>query len=64
MKKIKLDIDDLITVLDAMKENGTTSVIFFEYEDAPAMADADEPENIILFQADGEVENDPNEAIH
>lgn len=52
MKRIKLNIDDLISVLEALKESGgTKEVIFFEYKDLPALADADEPENIIMFQA-------------
>lgn len=57
MKKIKINIDDLIAVLEALKESGgTKEVIFFEYKDLPALADADEPENIIMFQAIGEAE--------
>lgn len=52
VKKIKINIDDLIGVLEIMKESGgTTDVIFFEYNNLPAMADAAEPENIIMFQA-------------
>lgn len=63
MKKIKVNVDDLITVLEALKENGTSSVILFEYEGTPAMADADEPENIILFQSSEQDEAD-EDVVH
>lgn len=52
MKKIRIDINDLIDVLEILRENGgTTHVLFFEHNNLPAMADADEPENIIMFQS-------------
>lgn len=52
MKKIKINIDDLIQVLEVLRDNGgTKDVIFFEYNNLPAMADAAEPENIIMFQS-------------
>ena len=41
---------DLLIVLEAMQEQGTTSIIFFEYENMPAIADAETPENSITFQ--------------
>lgn len=38
-------------VLEALKDAGCENVVFFEYKDLPALADVDEPENIIMFQA-------------
>jgi hypothetical protein len=65
MKRIKVNLDDILMVLDAMKENGTQEVVFFESEGMPAIADADEPENIIRFQPfDSEVENIDGDAVH
>lgn len=50
MKKIKIDITDLMVVLEAMVEGGTTEIIFFEHGGLPAIADADEPDSCITFQ--------------
>lgn len=65
MKRIKLDIDDLLIVLEAMRENGTKNIILFEHEDFPAIADYDEPDNIIAFQTyDDDVETKDGDNIH
>ncbi len=64
MKKIKVNVDDLIVVLEALKDGGTSSVILFEFEGTPAMADADEPENIILFQASEDQGMDDEDVVH
>jgi hypothetical protein len=68
MKKIKIPIDELITVLEAMKESGgTTQIIIFEQNGIPAICDADEQENYILFQTEGEdpgETNDDGENLH
>ena len=50
MKKVQIAIDDLMQVLEVMKDAGTTEVLFFTHKDLPALADAHEPENIIMFQ--------------
>ncbi len=66
MKKIKISLDDLVTVLDAMKENGTNEIFFFVYNDYPAICDADDPDSVITFQSvndKGEV-NEDDEQIH
>lgn len=66
MKKICISIDDLLVVLDAMKDNGTTDIIFFEFNSLPAICDKNEPDNIITFQSvneTGEVDED-NEVVH
>lgn len=67
MKKIKISIDDLLVVLEAMKEtNNTTEVIIFEYEGYPAITDANDTENVITFRSvneKGEVDTD-EETIH
>jgi hypothetical protein len=66
MKKIKISIDDLLTVLDAMKENGTNEIIFFEHNNMPAICDSEDPDSIISFASvneDGSV-NEEDEVIH
>jgi hypothetical protein len=63
MKKIKIDLDDLLIVLEAMQDQGTKEVLIFEYQDQPAIADADDRENIISFQAVTS-EDDPEDQVH
>lgn len=66
IKKIKISLDDLLVVLDAMKENGTRDIYFFSYNDYPAICDSDDPESVITFQSvneTGEV-NEDEEIIH
>lgn len=63
MRKIKINIDDLIQVLEILRDNGTKNVMFFEHNDLPAMADADDPESIIMFQGVGTVAED-EELVH
>jgi hypothetical protein len=59
MKHVSIPIDDLITVLEAMRESGsTTHVVFTEYEGWPALCDRDEPENIIMFKGEEEEGSD------
>lgn len=62
MIKVKISLDDILIVLDAMKSNGTQEVVFFEHEGLPAICDADEPDNIVSFQAFDEDEE--NGAVH
>lgn len=65
MKKIKIDIRDLMVVLEAMLDQGTIEIIFFEHNNLPAIADADDPDNIITFQTyDDEVETKDGDSIH
>jgi len=65
VKKIKIDIRDLLTVLEAMQADGTTDIIFFEHGELPAIADADYPDDVIAFQIyDESQENKDGEAIH
>lgn len=65
IKKIKIDIDDLITVLEAMKESaGTESVVIIEHEGLPALADANDMDNIIMFQAVGDEQNTDEDMVH
>ena len=52
-------------VLEAMIEQGTTEIIFFEFNEMPAIADAETPENSITFQTfDPETENKDGDKIH
>jgi hypothetical protein len=67
MKKIKIDIHDLLAVLEAMIEsNGTKEIIFFEHGQYPAICDADDPDSIISFASvneSGEVD-ETDEVLH
>lgn len=64
---MKISLDDLLVVLQAMKDtNDTRDIMFFEFNGMPAICDADDPDNIITFQSvseDGEV-NEDDEVIH
>lgn len=65
MKKIKISLQDLLVVLQAMAENGTEEIIFFEKNGVPALSDAEEPDNIITFQTfDPEQETKDGDSIH
>lgn len=66
MKKIKLDIQDLLVVLESMIDGGTTEIVFFEHNSFPAIADAENPDNIIAFAPveDEEEEKDEDDQIH
>lgn len=65
MKKVKINLEDLLVVLEAMKENGTSEIIFFEHGALPAICDADEQDNVITFQTfDPEAETKDGDAIH
>lgn len=66
MKKVKINLDDLVVVLEAMRDtNGTKEIVFFEHNNLPAIADADEPESLITFQTyDPDQEDKDGNAIH
>lgn len=65
MRKVKIDLQDILVVLQAMEENGTQEVVFFEKDGLPAICDADEPDNIIMFQTfDSDSETKDGDAIH
>lgn len=65
MKKIRIDITDLIAVLETLKESGgTKEVIFFDHDGSPALADADDPENLILFQQAEDEDPETDEMVH
>lgn len=51
MKKVKLSLEDLLSVLEAMAMADVKDIIFLEYDGHPAICDADDPENLITFQA-------------
>lgn len=66
MKRIKISIDDLLAVLEAMKENDTTEIIFFEHSGYPAIMDAEDNGQVISFQGvdeNGEL-TDEDEQVH
>jgi hypothetical protein len=66
VKRVKIDIQDLLMVLNAMVDSaGTTDVIFFEHNSLPALADASDPDNIITFETfDDTQETKDGDAIH
>lgn len=69
MKKVKISLDDLLVVLEAMRDSaGTQDVIFFEYKGMPALCDADDQDNIVTFAAvdeNGDLTNEePDEGLH
>lgn len=65
MKKVRISLDDVLVVLEAMQANGTKDIIVFDHEGVPALADADEPDNMITFQAfDSDDEFNEDGKIH
>ena len=65
MKKVKVDIQDILMVLEAMAENGTKDVIFGEHNGLPSICDADEQDNIVTFQTfDSDEQADESEQVH
>ncbi len=66
MKRVKISIQDLMVVLEQMVENGTTDIVFFEYNGYPAISDADDMDRVITFQSvneKGEL-NEDDETTH
>ena len=66
MKKIKISLDDLLAALEVCKEAGWRNVMIFELNNYPAVADADDPDQVITFQSvneNGEVDED-DETVH
>ena len=65
MKKIKISLEDLLIVLTAMQEDGTTDIIFFQHEDTLALCDEADPESLIKFQTyDSQAEDKDGTPIH
>lgn len=65
MKKIAIDIQDLLLVLESLANEGTRQIILFEKNDVLAIADVEEPDNIITFQTyDEEAETKDGDKIH
>jgi hypothetical protein len=65
MKRVKIDLMDLLMVLEAMNENGTKEILLFEHGGLPALADADDPDNMVTFQTfDPDLENKDGESVH
>lgn len=57
MKTVKINLLDVLAVLEAMKDSGTQDILVFDHEGIPAIADANEPENMVTFTTfDGEEE--------
>jgi hypothetical protein len=66
IKNIKIAIEDLLVVLQSMREEGTTEIVFCEKNGYPALYDFDNADSYIMFQGvDGEGNvNDESEEIH
>jgi hypothetical protein len=53
LRRVKIDIEELISILEQMRDTGgTQQVILFDHEGTAALCDADEPDNIIAFAPD------------
>lgn len=65
MKKVKIDIQDLLTVLNAMVDSGgTTEIIFFEHNNLPAIRDANDEDSCITFETFDESEDKDGNIRH
>lgn len=65
MKRVSVDIQDLIDILMDFQEAGCSEVVFFEKEGLPAIADKEDPESIIMFQIfDKTEETKDGEKVH
>jgi hypothetical protein len=59
LKQIKIDITDLISLLEDLHEGGIHKVIIFELGGLPAIADAEDPEGtIVTFSTDESEESE------
>lgn len=63
MKRVKIALEDILVVLEAMQANGTKDIIVFDNDGTPAIADAEEPENMVTFQTFDDEINDAD-AVH
>lgn len=67
MRKVKIPLDDLILVLEAMRDSGgTKDLLIFELNGLPAIADFAEQDNVITFAAEGDFvgEMDDDTGMH
>lgn len=50
MKKLKISVEQLMALLTEMQETGGTETIYiFEHNGMPAICDADDEDNYIIF---------------
>jgi hypothetical protein len=66
MKQIRIPLPDLILVLELMQqENQTKEVVICEHEGAPAIYDADDPDQIVMFmETPEELIQDDDDVLH
>lgn len=67
MRKIRIPLDDLLAALEACKEAGWENIMMFELSGYPAIADADDPDQVITFQSvneKGELDEESDEQVH
>lgn len=67
MKKLSIPLNDLLIVLEALRDDcGTTDLVVSERDGYLCLADANDEENIVSFRPeDEEVEtNDDGENLH
>ena len=62
MKSVNMHIDDLLEILEAMKDTGTEGVVVCEYEGWPALIDMNNPEAVFVLKMDEETET--NDTLH
>ncbi len=52
MKSVAVNLQDLIDILEAMRDSGgTTEIVLFERKGMLAICDREQPEDIITFQS-------------
>jgi len=67
MKKLSIPLNDLLIVLEALRDDcGTTNLLVSEQDGYLCLADENDPENIVSFRPENEeVEtNDDGESLH
>lgn len=50
MRNTVLDLTEFIEVLQKLKEEGVTDIMFLEHDGWPAMVDANNPEAVYVFK--------------
>lgn len=65
MKKISIPLEDLLIMLEALQDNGCNDIVIFEHEGMPAIADINNPDDLITFRVSEEdEETSETEKVH
>lgn len=49
LRKLKINLEQLIVYLTEMKENGAVDIYIYEHNGLPALCDVEEEDNYIIF---------------